>query len=251
MRLLLGLLFKTFKKKKSLEEMVQLIQQGDEKLLNELIHSYKPFIAKTVSSVCKRFIYETDDEFSIGLIAFNEAIQKYNPEKGKSLIRFSEILIMRRVIDYIRTQSKTENISLDVGNQSDKEEFESSLIDAELSIDAYKKKAENELRKEEIIRFTEVLKQYQLSFSDLLQQSPKHADARKNAILVAKTLAEHDEMKKLFLLKKKLPIKHLETQVEVSRKTIERNRKYIMAITLILIGDFIFLKDYIKGVLET
>ena len=125
------------------------------------------------------------------------------------------------------------------------------MIDAELSIDAYKKKAENELRKEEIIRFTEVLKQYQLSFSDLLQQSPKHADARKNAILVAKTLAEHDELKELFLLKKKLPIKHLETQVEVSRKTIERNRKYIMAITLILIGDFIFLKDYIKGVLET
>ena len=125
------------------------------------------------------------------------------------------------------------------------------MIDAELSIDAYKKKTENELRKEEIIRFTEVLKQYQLSFSDLLQQSPKHADARKNAILVAKTLAEHDELKELFLLKKKLPIKHLETQVEVSRKTIERNRKYIMAITLILIGDFIFLKDYIKGVLET
>ena len=140
---------------------------------------------------------------------------------------------------------------MDVGNQSDEEEFESSLIDAELSIDAYKKKAENELRKEEIIRFTEVLKQYHLSFSDLLQQSPKHADARKNAIIVAKTLAENDELKELFLLKKKLPIKHLETQVEVSRKTIERNRKYIMAITLILIGDFIFLKDYIKGVLET
>ena len=76
-------------------------------------------------------------------------------------------------------------------------------------------------------------------------------DARKNAITVAKTLAENDELKELFLLKKRLPIKHLENQVEVSRKTIERNRKYIMAITLILIGDFIFLKDYIKGVLET
>lgn len=248
---MLGLLFKPFKKKKSLEEIVQLIQQGDEKLLNELIHSYKPFIAKTVSSVCKRFIYETDDEFSIGLIAFNEAIHKYNPEKGHSLIRFSEILIKRRVIDYIRTQSKTENISLDVGNQTDHEEFDGTLIDAELSIDAYKEKAENELRKEEIIRFTEVLEQYHLSFSDLLQQSPKHADARKNAILVAKTLVENDELKELFLLKKKLPMKHLENHVEVSRKTIERNRKYIMAITLILIGDFIFLKDYIKGVLET
>ena len=50
--------------------------------MNELIDSYKPFIAKTVSSVCKRYIHESDDEFSIGLIAFNEAIQKYIPKKG-------------------------------------------------------------------------------------------------------------------------------------------------------------------------
>jgi RNA polymerase sigma factor len=39
--------------------------------------------------------------------------------------------------------------------------------------------------------------------------------------------------------------------VKVSRKTIERNRKYIIAIALILIGDYVYLKDYIKGVLET
>jgi RNA polymerase sigma factor len=240
------------KRKSSVEEMVKLIQQGDEKLQNELIHSYKPFIAKTVSSVCKRFIYETDDEFSIGLIAFNEAIQKYNVEKGNSLIRFSEVLIKRRVIDYIRTQSKLQNISLDIdGNQNDEGDHEGASIDAKLSIDAYKKKTENELRKEDIVKFTEILKEFGLSFSDLLEQSPKHADARKNAILVAEILSENDELKEVFLTKKKLPIKQLETQVDISRKTIERNRKYIMAITLILIGDFVFLKDYIKGVLET
>ena len=93
------------KTKQSLEEKVQLIQQGDMRLQNELIDSYKPFIAKTVSSVCKRYIDESDDEFSIGLIAFNEAIQKYI-EKGHSFISFSEILIQRRVIDFIRRQSK-------------------------------------------------------------------------------------------------------------------------------------------------
>ena len=81
------------------------------KLLNELINYYKPFIAKTVSSVCKRFIYETDDEFNYWSIAFNEAIEKYNHEKVQSLFSFAEILFKRRVIDFIRTQSKTENIS--------------------------------------------------------------------------------------------------------------------------------------------
>ena len=111
---MLCLLFMAKKQKCSLESKVLLIQQGDTTLQNELIHSYKPFIAKTVSSVCKRYIHESDDEFSIGLIAFNEAIQKYTPEKGNSLISFSEVLIKRRVIDYIRLQStKYKTLSID------------------------------------------------------------------------------------------------------------------------------------------
>ena len=73
---LLSVLFK-IGRKKTLEDTVLKIQQGDGVLHNELIEQYKPFVAKTVSGVCKRYIEETDDEFSIGLIAFNEAIEKY------------------------------------------------------------------------------------------------------------------------------------------------------------------------------
>jgi RNA polymerase sigma factor len=50
---------------------------------------------------------------------------------------------------------------------------------------------------------------------------------------------------------KRLPIKQLEKMVDVSRKTIERNRKYIIAIALILASDYVYMKDYIKGVLDT
>ena len=86
---MLCLLFMAKKQKSSLEDKVLLIQQGDlTTLQNELIHSYKPFIAKTVSSVCKRYIHESDDEFSIGLIAFNEAIQKYHSRKGELINQF-------------------------------------------------------------------------------------------------------------------------------------------------------------------
>ena len=239
------------KQKKSLEEKVRLIQQGDLTLHNELIDSYKPFIAKTVSSVCKRYIYESDDEFSIGLIAFNEAIQKYNSEKGASLISFSEVLIKRRVIDYIRSQTKYETLSLDHSYTTYEDENEGTSIEAELSFENFKRKTEEGLRKEEILQFTEVLKQFGLSFQDLLENSPKHEDARTNAILTAKILTENEELKTYLLEKKRLPIKQLESFVSVSRKTIERNRKYIMAISLILIGDYVYLKDYLKGVLET
>lgn len=239
------------KPKKSLEEKVLLIQQGDLALHNELIDSYKPFIAKTVSSVCKRYIHESDDEFSIGLIAFNEAIQKYDSEKGASLISFSEVLIKRRIIDFIRSQTKYETLSLDQSYTAYEEENEGTSIEAEVSFENFKRKTEEELRKEEILQFTEVLKQFGLSFQDLLENSPKHEDARRNAMMTAKILTDNEELKTYLLEKKRLPIKQLEGFVPISRKTIERNRKYIMAISLILIGDYAYLKDYLKGVLET
>lgn len=239
------------KKRRPLEETVEKIHQGDVALREELIDSYKPFIAKTVSSVCKRYIHESDDEFSIGLIAFNEAIQKYSSEKGNSLLSFAEVMIKRRVIDYIRQQSRNQNLSFHISNDPTEEEQQRSTIEDELSLDEFRKKTEQELRREEIIQFQGILKDFDLSFQDLLEQSPKHADARKNAMLVAKSMVENEELKNLLLDKKRLPIKQLEDMVNVSRKTIERNRKYIIAIALILIGDYVYLKDYIKGVLET
>jgi RNA polymerase sigma factor len=89
-----------------------------------------------------------------------------------------------------------------------------------------------------------------LSFSDLVENSPKHQDARKNAITAAKMLVENEELKESLFEKKRLPIKQLERKVNVSRKTIERNRKYIIAIALILSSDYVYMKEYIKGVLE-
>jgi RNA polymerase sigma factor len=241
----------TKKKRRTLEESVILIQQGDRLLLNVIISSYKPFIAKAVSSVCKRYIYETDDEFSIGLIAFNEAIEKYSPERGSSLLSFSEVLIKRRVIDYIRKQSKFQHNSLDLSSTSYEEESPGTIIENELSLDDYRIKTDEQLRKDEIVHFQNLLSTFDLSLSDLVANSPKHADARISAILTAQMLVENQELKNILFEKKRLPIKQLEQMVNVSRKTIERNRKYIIAIALILSSDYVYMKDYIKGVLET
>jgi RNA polymerase sigma factor len=241
----------TKKKKRTLEETVLLIQKGNLDLQNDIIDSYKPFIAKTVSAVCKRYIHETDDEFSIGLISFNEAIEKFSPERGSSLLSFAEVLIKRRVIDYIRKQSRNKHISYDLTSETQEEESPGAIIVNELSLDDYKKKSDEQHRKDEIIQFQQMLKTYDLSFKDLVENSPKHADARKNAIEIAKMLTDNEELRNLLIDKKRLPIKQLEQMVDVSRKTIERNRKYIIAIALIMTGDYVYMKDYIKGVLET
>lgn len=247
---MLGYLFIT-KKRQTLEQTVMKIQQGDSQLLNELIESYKPFIAKTVSSVCRRYIHESDDEYSIGLIAFDEAVHKYSSEKGSSLLGFAEIIIKRRVIDYIRQQARHRNVSYDGSSGSADEQTSASLVEDRLSIEEFVKKTEQELRRDEIIHFTALLKEYGLTFAEIADQSPKHADARKNAMEIASALVSDKELAAYLQEKKRLPIKQLEGTAAVSRKTIERNRKYIIAVSLILMGDYVFLQEYIKGVLKT
>jgi len=250
-RSLFGLIFIKKKKKISLEETVALIQQGDQTLQNELIESYKPFIAKTVSAVCKRYIHESDDEFSIGLIAFNESIEKFSPERGKSLLSFAEVIIKRRVIDFIRKNIKENNLRLDTGTdfQSD-EPIIGMSIENELSIEQHNKEIEELQRREEIFLFQKKLQSFGLTFQEIIEQSPKHADARKNAMAIAKMIVDNKELLSYLQEKKRLPIKELEKTAHTSRKTIERNRKYIIAITIILTEEFHFLRDYIKGVID-
>ncbi|MEM5017861.1 RNA polymerase sigma factor SigI [Metabacillus indicus] len=248
---MLSLLFKLGKKKPTLEETVLQIQDGDTQLQNTLIDQYKPFVAKTVSSVCKRYIDEKDDEFSIGLIAFNEAIEKYSTEKGSSLLAFAELIIKRKVIDYIRKEARNaQTVNIDL-QEHEEGEASQSKIEAELSVEEHQKLIEQEQRREEIVYFHKVLQEFGLSFSELMENSPKHMDARQNAIKVAQVLIEHDELKRMLFAKKQLPVKQLESLVSVSRKTIERNRKYIIAMTIILSGDYVYLKDYIRGVLQS
>jgi RNA polymerase sigma factor len=239
----------SLKKERTIEQQVSEIQKGNQTLRNQLIQQYKPFIIKTVSNVCKRFIREEDDELSIGLIAFNEAIEKYAPHKGGSFISFAELLIKRRLIDYIRKEARVRDIVLHT--DEDDENAVQTYLDTKLSIDEFYKQIEQEQRREEIIHYQQVLKEFGIHFHDLVEQSPKHKDARINAINVAKLVVDNKELLKQLFQKKQLPIKQLENMAEVSRKTIERNRKYIIAVAVILAGDYVYLKDYIKGVLPS
>ena len=72
----LSLVMKILRKPK-IEDIVCNIQNNEEDK-EAFIVQYQPFIRKSISSVCRRYITEQDDEYSIGLFAFNEAIEQYS-----------------------------------------------------------------------------------------------------------------------------------------------------------------------------
>ncbi|TWT04811.1 RNA polymerase sigma-I factor [Planomicrobium sp. CPCC 101079] len=219
-------------------------QKGNEEAMQDLLYFYTPFMKKTAAQVCKRFIDDHDDEYSIALTAFHEAVEKFEEGKNASFLTFAHMVIRRRMIDFIRKEAGRHEYSHDFRNNSE-EETGSRISDGE-ALERFHVQQQAEKRRDEILLFDKMLTEYGLSFQILADASPAHEDARRTAIQISQLVVETDEYKTYLLEKKKLPVKDIEQLVKVSRKTIERNRKYIIAIALLLMSDLHYLKDYLK-----
>lgn len=231
--------------KYSAEELALLAQQGDASALNNLLLSYAPFMKKTASQVCKRYIDDHDDEFSIALSAFHEAVKAYEKGKNASFLTFAHMIIRRRIIDFIRKESQRNEYSHAFNIAADEEEGADWIENSE-AIKSYTIEQQSMMRREEIARYEEMLAAFNLTFEVLVKVSPGHEDARKSSVQIAQLVAETEEYLQHLIEKKKLPIKEIEKLVDVSRKTIERNRKFIIAVAILIDSDLHYLKDYLK-----
>lgn len=231
-----------------LEETVHRIQSGDLRLRNQFIADYQPYVAKVTSRFCKRYIDPArDDEFSIALGAFNEAISQYSAAMGRSFLGFAETVIRRRLIDYLRKEQRFQGqIPYSSFEQEDDEDNFVNPIEIHQAIEAYEKQKGLEERRNEIMEFNRCLKDFDIDFSELTEASPKHDDSRQMLFGIGYTLSQDAELMRTLLTKRQLPIKELLAKVQVSRKTLERNRKYLIAIALIFNGPYPYLRDYLQ-----
>lgn len=230
-----------YKRKEKIEDIVLTIQQSSSKELDDFIVQYDPFINKTVSTICGRYITKQDDEYSIGLNAFHEAINLYSYKKGASFLSFAKLIIKRELIDYFRKESKYHNFT---SEHPDLEDVHKQYDDHVYS--TYIKNFDEMNRKEEIIHFNEMLKQFGITLESLIKVSPKHEDSREHILSVVDLIVSDEEMLSLLYKKKKLPMNILESKVTISRKTLEKYRKFIIAMCIIKANDYIYLQNYLK-----
>jgi len=232
------------------EAMVASIQQGNEELRNELIQRYRPFILKTASRFCKRYIDPArDDEFSVALLAFDEAINGYSAQSGGRFLTFASQVITRRLIDYARKEERHASLVPYSALEGDKGEGASLLsqVEAKEALEAYAQDQDRETRLEEIKALAEELAGFGISFADLSEQSPKHLDSRNMLLGIGRRLAANPVLFAMLKERRQLPLKELCEAEQVSRKTLERNRKYLIATALIAGGPYRHLKPYIES----
>jgi len=230
----------------TLEALLTEAATGDAEAREQLLKSYLPFVERVASSTCGRAVARTDDEFQIAFVALNEAIDAYRTDRG-AFISFAETVMRRRLIDSFRVNSRLRELPFTSFEEEDDEGNLQNTVEANSALEAFARDQEASARAEEIARYAVELGGYGLRFQDLVEVSPKHVDARRNAIEAARTVANDPELRTLFLKSRSLPLKQLEARVQVSRKTLERQRSYIVAVIVLLLGDYALLHSFIEG----
>jgi RNA polymerase sigma factor len=257
---LLLILFKRFMRKTALassatlqpklepEQYVMHIRQGDDKLREQFIAEYSPYIAKVTSRFSKRYINpERDDEFSIALLAFNEAIDGFDSEAGRSFLGFAKTVMQRRLIDYARKEQRhLQSVPYSAFDSEGEDQSPYNVLETKQALEAHETSRTDLERRAEILELSSELEPYGITFMELVDQSPKHSDSRAMLIDIACLLAGNADWMGMLKANQRLPIKELMEACRVSRKTIERNRKYIIAIAIIRSGGYPYMNDYMR-----
>lgn len=229
-------------------EVMQAAKLKEQK--NYFIKKNEYFVLKCASSAIHRFISRSDDEWSVALWAFSEAIDRYSVDKG-GFYPFAELVIRRKLIDHLRIISKTNAEIL----------IDPALMNADIALNENERLLQNEITSKlkldfdkpiqyEIEAANQIFKTYGFTFYDLSKCSPK-AEKTKTICRKAITGILSDRNLIFYIKKNKiLPIKTLEKNWSLPRKILERHRKYIIAACEILSGEYPFLSEYVRSMRE-
>lgn len=218
--------------KNQLSRKIEKIQAGDNDLRNRFISKYTPFVIDKISKTTGRYVdVKNADELSVGLNAFNEAIDKYDDSKG-TFLSFAQLIIRNRIIDYLRKENKHNIVEpIDENHQfASKKDFVYNII-----------------LKEQIIELKERLREFGITFDSLAKNGPKHRDTRQNIIRVAKGVVKTPVILKEFYLKKRIPRNAISKKFNISIKSINSNRQYLISCIVVLDSELTEIKQFLIG----
>lgn len=214
--------------------------QKSEEKREHLIQSSTENIRRYVARASGRWVDIHDDLYSIGLIAFNDAVTAFEEGKG-TFSAFASRVVSNRVRDYLRkTQITAREIPFSVLEQEDED---GEAISFEIA-DHRSQVTELTL---EITTWKAALEQYHILFQELPEASPKAQKTKKVCQAVIRFATEHPQCLEYLRSKKQLPVKLLVGHMKVNEKILQRHRKYIIAGIVVCSGDFPALRRYFLG----
>lgn len=213
----------------------------DEAALDRFTSESKRFILRCASKTCKRFITESDDEFEIALVAFVEAVRAFDPEAG-GFKGFAALVIRRRLMDsFDKLRQRTPEVL--AGNAMSWDESAGAEVQKIIALSSL---GPEHTVKDEIDAMSGILKAYGFSFFDIAEASPRSKRTRGYCARAVNWMLDLPARILRMRQRRSLPVMELSTACEISHKVVDRHRRYIIAATEILDGDFPQLSEYLR-----
>jgi RNA polymerase sigma factor len=227
--------------------MIRAAQGGDVVVRDRVVRLFAGRAARIASRAVGRYVEAgRDDEVSIALMAVDEAISHFDPARGTRFLPFAERVIRRRLIDHLRRRGRTETPFSALALEDEEGQAQVPALNRR-SLALADEEAERLARREEIRRYGERLERFGLSLEALVHATPRHRDARRGALAVGRLVATDDAMRDHLLAHGTLPLKALERRTGITRKTLERHRRYIVGIALVGPEDFPLMFEHLRA----
>ena len=229
--------------------------QKDEAVLSSLIDEHRKFILANAYKASGRYVTESDDEWSVALIAFHEAVKTFDAEKG-DFRAFAALVIKRRVLDHIRSE-KRHGSEILVSPETMDGDIEDETAETALGLEVRRKEAELASEKssnipgmnpvkDEIEALSAILSPYGISFFDLPEVSPKAEKTKAACAKAVAVLISDNSLMGKMRSSRSVPVKEIVEKTGLPRKILERHRKYIIAAAEILNGEYPLLAEYMS-----
>ena len=212
-----------------------------------LIEEFKAFIyARVARYSVHADAMQREEMQSTAMLAFYEAIRKYEPVKGHFL-PFANMIVCARLIDFNRRTGNRTIPTISLDDTGDEEESESaqSAVVSELSIRIYEIERRREILIEEIEQFKAELNVWGLTLASLVEQSPKHNRLRDEYKEAIAKIAQAPDIMQTIQVKRYFPQKAIGEITGLPQKKLERARNFILASLIIKTGDYEMLSDYV------
>ena len=158
------------------------------------------------------------------------------------------MLIKRALIDYHRraethlTEISTSPFVLE-GIDEDPDEWEKSVY---LAVAKQSRESADRSLQDEITAANEMLQRYGFRFFDLTDCSPQQEKTKQACAEAVRFVLSRPDLMQELKKTGKLPIRAIAAGSGVSKKLLDRCRKYIIMAILILDGDYPQLSEYLK-----
>ncbi|MGE5542655.1 MAG: sigma factor, partial [Bacillota bacterium] len=210
--------------------------RSNDRLREQFLETHRDFVRRYASFVARKPLdWRNDDELSVALIAFNDAIDTFDPASGAGFTGYAKVVIRRRLIDYFRKQAaKAPECAIPEG-------FD--LPDARATAEI-----ERLDRAFEMEHFERRMEEFGITLADLVANSPAHRGTRETLKRLAVSVARRKEIIERLLETRQLPIKEILAAEGVSRKVLETWRKYLIS-AIVIAADYEFesMREFVFG----